>query len=72
MDTQIPSKTSRSVPSVPGIIPKIKWKVHRFFNKTHLKAKKTGSSKLCSKLESSSEEIKADVRKHDLYVNIPL
>ena len=39
-------------------------------NKTHAKAKKTGSSKLRSKFETLRREIKADVRKqHDLYVN---
>ena len=36
----------------------------------HAKAKKAGSSKLQSKLESIRREIKSDVRKqHDLYVN---
>ena len=39
-------------------------------NKTHAKAKQTGSSKLRSKFETLRREIKADVRKqHDLYVN---
>ena len=41
-------------------------------NKTHAKAKKkkTGSSKLRSKIETLRREIKADVRKqHNLYVN---
>ena len=59
-DKHIPSKTSRSVSSTPWITPEIR-KIHRR-NKTHAKAKKTGSSKL--------REIKADLRKqHDLYVN---
>ena len=39
-------------------------------NKTHAKAKKTGSTKLRSKFETLRREIEADVRKqHDLYVN---
>ena len=64
-DKHIPSKTSRSVSSVLWITPEIRRK-----NKTHAKAKKTGSSKLRSKFETLRREIKADVRKqHDLYVN---
>ena len=62
----IPSKTSRSV---PWITPEIRRKIRRR-NKTHAKAKKTGSSKLRSKFETLRREIKADVKKqHDLYVN---
>ena len=39
-------------------------------NKTHAKAKKTGSQKLRSKFETLRRKIKDDVRKqHDLYVN---
>ena len=39
-------------------------------NKTHTKAKKTGSKKLRSKFETLRREVKDDVRKqHDLYVN---
>ena len=39
-------------------------------NRTHAKAKMTGSSKLRAKFESLRREIKADVKKqHDLYVN---
>ena len=65
----IPSKTSRSVSSIPWITPEIRRKIRRQ-NKTHAKAKKTGSSKLRSKFETLRREIKADVRKqHDLYVN---
>ena len=65
----IPSKTSRSVSSIPWITPEIRRKIRRK-NKTHAKAKKTGSSKLRSKFETLRREIKADVRKqHDLYVN---
>ena len=68
-DKHIPSKTSRSVSSIPWITPEIRRKIHRK-NKTHAKAKKTGSSKLRSKFETLRGEIKADVRKqHDLYVN---
>ena len=65
-DKHIPSKTSRSVSSIPWITPEIRRKIHRK-NKTHAKAKKTGSSKLLSKFETLRREIKADVRKqHDL------
>ena len=68
-DKYIPSKTSRSVSSVPWITPEIRRKIRRK-NKTHAKAKQTGSSKLRSKFETLRREIKADVRKqHDLYVN---
>ena len=63
----IPSKTSSSVSSIPWITPEIKRKIRKK-NKTHAKAKKTGSSKLRSKSETLRREIKADVRKqHDLY-----
>ena len=66
-DKHIPSKTSRSVSSIPWIIPEIRRKIRR---RTHAKAKKTGSSKFKSKFETLSREIKADVRKqYDLYVN---
>ena len=65
----IPSKTSRSVSSVPWITPEIRRKIRRK-NATHAKAKKTGSAKFRSKFESLRKEIKADIRKqHDLYVN---
>ena len=68
-DKHIPSKTSRSVSSIPWITPEIRRKIRRK-NKTHAKAKKTGSSKLRSKFETLRKETKADVRKqHDLYVN---
>ena len=68
-DKHIPSKTSRSVSSVPWITPEIRRKIHRK-NATHAKAKKTGSAKFRSKFESLRKEIKADIRKqHDLYVN---
>ena len=60
---------SRSVSSVPWITPEVKRKIRRR-NKTHAKAKKTGSSKLSSKFETLRREIKADVKKqHDLYVS---
>ena len=68
-DKHIPSKTSRSVSSIPWITSEIRRKIRRK-NKTHAKAKKTGSSKLRSKFETLRREIKVDVRKqHDLYVN---
>ena len=43
-DKHIPSKISRSVSSIPWITPGIRRKIRRK-NKTHAKAKKTGSSK---------------------------
>ena len=68
-DKHIPSKTSRSVSSVPWITPEIRRKIRRK-NATHARAKKTGSAKFRSKFESLRKEIKADIRKqHDLYVN---
>ena len=68
-DKHIPSKTSRSVSSIPWITSEIRRKIRRR-NKTHAKAKKTGSSKLRSKFETLRREIKAEVRKqHDSYVN---
>ena len=68
-DKHIPSKTSRSVSSIPWITREIRRKIRRR-NITHAKAKKTDSSKLRSKFETLRREIKADVRKqHDLYVN---
>ena len=68
-DKHIPSETSRSVSSIPWITPEIRRKIRRK-NKTHAKAKKTGSSKPRSKFETLRREIKADVRKqYDLYVN---
>ena len=69
VDKHIPSKTSRSVFSIPWITPKIRRKIRRK-NKTHATAKKTGSSKLRSKFETLRREIKVDVKtQHDLYVN---
>ena len=50
-DKHVPSKTSRSVSSVPWINPEIRRKIRRK-NKTHTKASKTGSSKLRSKFET--------------------
>ena len=47
-DKHIPSKTSRSVSSVPWITPEIRRKIRRK-NATHAKAKKTGSAKFRSK-----------------------
>ena len=61
--------TGRSVSSISWITPEIRRKIRRK-NKTHAKAKKTGSSKLRSKFETLRREIEADVRKlYDLYVN---
>ena len=62
VDKHIPSKTSRSVSSVPCITPEIRRKIRRR-NKTYAKAKTTGSSKLRSKFETLSREIKAEVKK---------
>ena len=68
-DKNIPSKTSRSVSSVPWITPEIRRKIRRK-NVTHAKAKLIGSAKNRSKFENLRKEIKADIRKqHDLYVN---
>ena len=68
-DKHIPSKTSRSVSSVPWITPEIRRKIRKK-NETHAKAKRTGSAKIRSKFETLRREIKADIRKqHDLYVN---
>ena len=68
-DKHIPSKTSRSVSSIPWITSEIRRKIRRR-NKTHAKVKKIGSSKLTSKFETLRRKIKANVRKqHNLYVN---
>ena len=53
----IPSKTSRTVSSVPKISSEIRRKICRR-NKTQAKAKKTGSKKLRSKFETLRREIK--------------
>ena len=67
-DKHIPSKTSRSVSSVPWINPAIRGKIRRK-NATHAKAKKSGSAKIRAKFETLRREIKADIRKqNDLYV----
>ena len=69
VDKHIPSKTSRSVSSVPWLTPEIRRKIRRK-NATHAKAKKTGSAKLRTKFETLRREIKTDIRKqHELYVN---
>ena len=68
-DKNIPSKTSRSVSSIPWITTEIRRKMRRR-HKTHAKEKKTDSSKLRSKFETLRREIKADVRKHhNFHVN---
>ena len=61
-EKHIPSKISRSTSSVPWITPEIKRKIRRR-NRTHAKAKKTGSNKLRAKLESLRRDIKVDVKK---------
>ena len=53
-DKHIPSKTSRSVSSVPWITPAY----GRFAEKTHAKAKKSGSAKIRAKFETLRREIK--------------
>ena len=49
-----------STSSIPWITSEIRRKIRRR-NRTHAMAKKTGSSKLRSKLESLRREIEADV-----------
>ena len=69
VDKYIPSKTSRSVASVPWITPEFRRNIRKR-NKIHAKAKKSGSSKLRSKFQELRQQIKADIKKqHDLYVN---
>ena len=51
-DKHFPSKTSRSVSSVPWITPGIRRKIHRK-NATHAKAKKSGSAKTRAKFDIS-------------------
>ena len=64
-DKHIPSKSSRSVSSIPWITPEIRRKI-RSKNKTHAKVKETGSSKLRSKFETLRKEFKVDViKQHD-------
>ena len=68
-DKHIPSKTSRSVSSVPRMTPEIRRKIRRKYQ-THAKAKKTGISKFKSKFKTLRREIKADIwKQHDLYVH---
>ena len=50
VDKYIPSKTSRSVTSIPWNTSEIRRNIRKR-NKTHAKAKKTGSSKLRSKFQ---------------------
>ena len=69
MDKHIPSKTSRSVSSVPWLTPEIRRKIRRK-SATQAKAKKTGSARFITKFETLRKEIKADIRKqHELYIN---
>ena len=68
-DKHVPSKTSRSVSSVLCITSKIRRKIRRR-NKTHAKAKMTGSKKLRSQFETLRRQIRdGDRKQHDLYVN---
>ena len=62
-DKHIPSKTSRSVSSVPWITPEIRRKI-RERNKTHAKAKETGSSKLRSNIKSEMRSFKSNENIH--------
>ena len=65
----IPSKTSRSISSVPWITPAIRRKIRRK-NTTHAKAKQSNSAKIRAKFETLRREIKADIRKQrDFNVN---
>ena len=67
-DKHIPSKTSRSVSSVPWMTENRR-KIRKT-NEIHAKAKKTGSANIISKVETLRRLIKDDIRKqHDLYVN---
>ena len=50
-DKHIPSKTSRSVSSVPWMTPAIRRKIRRK-NATHAKAKKSDSAKIRAKFET--------------------
>ena len=69
VDKYIPSKTNRSVASVPWITSEIRRNIQKR-NKIHAKAKKTDSSKLRFKFQELRQQIKADIKKqHDLYVN---
>ena len=61
-DKHIPSKTSRSVSSVPWITPEIRRKIRKR-NEIHAKVKKTGSAKIRSKFGTLRREIKADIKK---------
>ena len=54
-DKHMPSKTSRSVSLIPWITPEIRRKI-RGKNKTHVKAKKTGRSKLRCRSQHVSVE----------------
>ena len=68
-DKHIPSKTSRSVSSIPWITYEIRRKIRRR-NETHERQKRQAVANLDKKFETLRREIKAEVRKqHDLYVN---
>ena len=69
-DKHIPSKTSRSVSSVPWITPEIRRKIRKK-NETHAKAKRTGSAKIRSKFETFNlvGDVKANPRDFYRYIN---
>ena len=53
-DKHIPSKTSRSISSVPWITPAIRRKIRRQ-NATHAKGKKSGSAKIRAKFKMGNQ-----------------
>ena len=68
-DKHIPSKTSRSVNSIPWITPVVRRMILKR-NRTHAIAKKTGNSRLKTRFQELRKEIKTDIKKqHELYVN---
>ena len=67
-DKHIPSKTSRSLSSIPWITPGIR-RMIRKRNRTHSKAKKTGNIRLKTRFQELRKEIKNEIKKqHNLYV----
>ena len=62
-------KTNRSVSSIARITPGIR-RITKKRNKTQVKAKKTGNSRLKSRFQELRKEINTEIKKqHDLYVN---
>lgn len=69
MSKHIPTKVCRSNNSLPWISNKIRRLIRRK-NRTHAKAKKTGSQRLRSKWQSLRSSIQAEIKNsHDCYVN---